>query len=132
MSPQPPRRILIASDQPLEALSTEGVLRSAGYADVRATSDGREINKLYAKWPFTLLILDLNMSSRSPLLVLSELAEPIKSLNLGVLALTNADDAALQQRAFAAGVLDVFARPFTQAETLARVAGVLAALPGRP
>jgi len=132
MSVQSPRHILVASDQPLEAQSIEGVLRGADYPDVRVTSDGREIIKLYAKWPFTLLILDLNISSHSAFMVLDELAEAMNSQSLGVLALTNEDDVARREQALAAGVLDVFTRPFTQAETLARVAGALAAMPDRP
>ena len=119
--------ILVASDQPLEAQSMEGVLLSAGYGDVRATSDGREINKLYAKWPFTLLILDLGISSKSAFLVLSELAQPIESRKLGVLAISNEGDVDLQERAFAAGARNVFTRPFTPTEALVHVRGALEA-----
>lgn len=123
-------RILIAADSPLEALALENMLRGAGHRDVRVTSDAREILPLLDKWPFQVLVLDMGMRSRGSLDVLNSLFEPIERRQLAVLALTQAGDEGLQARAFRAGAIDVFARPFTRSETLVRVAGALASLPG--
>lgn len=122
------RRILIACEQPLEAQALEGVLRSAGYQHVRATSDGREISKLLEKWPFALLILDLSLSTKSAALVLSEFSEAMDARNLCVLALSNAGDLNAQAGALRAGAMDVFTRPATHADTLDHVSIALSQL----
>lgn len=127
-------RILIAAEQPLEALALETMLRAAGYRDVRVTSDAREIVPLHEKWPFKLLVLDMNMRTgihtHSSLDVLEQLGEHIERRQLAVLALTGTGDEAAQDRALGLGAVDVFTRPFTRAETLMRVTGALSSLPG--
>lgn len=123
-------RILIAADSPLEALTIENMLRGAGHRDVRVTSDAREILPLHDKWPFKVLVLDMGIRSLGSLDVLNLLADQIERRQLVVLALTQAGDEVMQERALGAGAIDVFARPFTRAETLVRVAGALASLPG--
>lgn len=125
-----PARILIAADSPLEALAIENMLRAGGHTNVRVTSDAREIEPLHAKWPYVLLVLDMNMRSQNSLDVLTALSEHIEHRQLAVLALTAAGDEIVQERALASGAVDVFTRPLTRAETLMRVAGALASLPG--
>lgn len=125
-----PARILIAADSPLEALAIENMLRAGDHTNVRVTSDAREIEPLHAKWPYVLLVLDMNMRSQSSLDVLASLSAHIENRRLAVLALTTSGDEVAQERALAAGAVDVFARPLTRAETLMRVAGALASLPG--
>jgi len=125
-----PARILIAADSPLEALAIENMLRAGGHTNVRVTSDAREIEPLHEKWPYVLLVLDMNMRSQNSLDVLSGLSEHIEQRQLAVLALTASGDEVVQERALAAGAVDVFTRPLTRAETLMRVAGALASLPG--
>lgn len=125
MSVHSSRPILIACEQPLEALLMEGLLRASGYAHVRATSDGREIARLHEKWPFDLLILDLGLSTKNAFQVLSELHDDMESRRMGVLALSNSGDLDAQAQALQAGVLDVFTRPTSQSETLAYVDAAL-------
>lgn len=125
-----PARILIAADSPLEALAIENMLRAGDHANVRVTSDAREIEPLHEKWPYVLLVLDMNMRSQNSLDVLGSLSKRIEHRQLAVLALTASGDEVGQERALAAGAVDVFARPLTRAETLMRVAGALATLPG--
>lgn len=119
------RPILVACEQPLEAQIMESLLSAAGYARVRATSDGREITRLHEKWPFDLLILDLALSSKNAFQVLSELQGTMESRRMGVLALSNVGDLEAQAQALQAGVLDVFTRPTAQATTLAFVRAAL-------
>ena len=119
------RSILVACEQPLEAQLMEGVLSAAGYAHVRATSDGREIARLHEKWPFDLLILDLSLSTKNAFQVLSELRATMESRRMGVLALSNVDDLEAQTRALQAGVLDIFTRPTAQVTTLDLVRAAL-------
>jgi len=125
-----PARILIAADSPLEALAIESMLRAGGHTNVRVTSDAREIEPLHEKWPYVVLVLDMSMHSHDSLDVLASLSEQIEHRQLAVLALTASGDEVAQERALAAGAADVFTRPFTRAETLMRVAGALASLPG--
>jgi len=123
------KRILIASDSPLRGLSIEGFLGAAGYRYVRATSDVREIMRLYAKWPFALLILDIDMSLQNHTQIFEDLAEHVARDRLSVLAVTHENGLAPYARALHAGILDVFTRPFTRVGMLTRVSDALAVLP---
>lgn len=125
-----PARILIAADSPLEAMTIENMLRAGGHSNVRVTSDAREIAPLHDKWPYVLLVLDMSIRTQNSLDVLADLSECIEHRQLAVLALTATGDEVGQERALAAGAVDVFARPLTRAETLMRVAGALASLSG--
>lgn len=125
-----PARILIAAEQPLEAMALETMLRDQGahYA-VRVTSDAREIAPLLDKWPFQLLVLDMGIRSQNSLRVLDQLSAHIQRRQLAVLALTEAGDTVARDCALGVGAAAVCARPFTRMETLKTVADVLASLP---
>lgn len=124
----PTARILIAADAPLEALALEDMLRGAGYCAVRVTSDAREIAPLLGKWPYALLVLDMNIRPLNSLAMLEYLAGHVNQHHLAVLALTDADDEVTQDRALGLGAADVLSRPLTRDETIKRVRAALASL----
>ncbi len=120
-------RIFIATDDPVEGLELEAILRSDGYRHVRVTSDAREISPLYAKWPFALLILDMTIRSQSCFVVIERMRAHMENKVLSILALSASGDDLVQERALRVGVADVISRPFTRSETLLRVGGILKA-----
>lgn len=125
-------RILIAAEQPLEALALETMLHGAGHRDVRVTSDAREIAPLYAKWPFRLLILDMEMHSLPGLQVLASVAPFMREHGLVTLALTPPGDGSLVEQALRAGALDVINRPLRKDDVLLHVGWALRGLQDQP
>lgn len=123
-------RILIATDDPMEGLGLETVLRGDGYGQVRVTSDAREIAPLSAKWPFSLLLLDMTIRTQSCFVVIERLRPLMDRGALAIVALTAAGDELMQERALRAGALDVLARPFTRSEILLRTGAALRVFAG--
>ncbi len=121
----PESRILVATDDPIEGLDIETILRSDGYRHVRVTSDAREIALLYAKWPFAVLILDMTIRSQSCFVVIERMRLHMVEDDLAILALSASGDDLAQERALRVGAADVVSRPFTRSEILLRVGGVL-------
>lgn len=121
-------RILIAADAPLEALALEDMLRASGYAEVRVTSDARQIAPLLQKWPFALLVLDMNVRPLNSLAVLEHLSPAIGRRALAVLALCDAADEVTQDRALGLGAAQVLRRPFTRNDAQQQAGAALAAL----
>ncbi len=121
----PESRILVATDDPIEGLDIETILRSDGYRHVRVTSDAREIALLYAKWPFAVLILDMTIRSQSCFVVIERMRSHMVEDDLAILALSASGDDLAQERALRVGAADVVSRPFTRSEILLRVGGVL-------
>ena len=125
-------RILIAADAPLEALALEDMLRAAGHRHVRVTSDAREILPFLKKWPYGLLVLDMNVRPLNSFAVLEHLADPIRQRALAVMALVDAGDEATHDRALGLGVAEVLARPFVRSDVNRQVSGALASLTAHP
>lgn len=114
-------KILIAAEQPLEAQALDSILRGAGYRNLRTTSDGREVVPLFAKWPFEVLLLDMNLRTRASLDIMAALIAPIAEQRLTVVALTDEDNERIVERTRSAGASDVLTRPFTRDEALIRM-----------
>lgn len=113
-------RVLIAAENPLEAQAIEKFLRDTGYRDVRTTTDGRDIAPLYGKWPFTVLVLDMALSTLNSYAVLEHFFPRTREHRLSVVALTDRADTATQRRALAGGAFDVITRPLERVDTLLR------------
>jgi len=128
-----PARILIAAEQPLEALALESMLRipnnEGTLHEVRVTSDAREIAPLLDKWPFSLLVLDMNITSQSSLEVLHHLSGAITHGRLAVLAITGPDDAVARDCALGAGAGAVLERPLGRDDIQHKAMMALASMP---
>ena len=123
-------RILIADDDPADAIRLEGMLRDAGYKQVRATTDLREVADFYAKWPFDLLLIDM-AGDVDGYGVIVKLSANMADMTGGdadapiILALLEDSRRESQERALVAGARDFIVRPFDRPEVVSRVRNML-------
>lgn len=121
-------RILVASENPLEAQALETMLRAAQYDQVRATTDLRHVPALFIKWRFRLLILDMHAALIDSTNIMTELAEPIRTGEMCVMGLINAGDENARLATLAAGAVGVLIQPLGGAQTLPKIEQVLATM----
>lgn len=123
--------ILIAAEQPTEAMLLESMLNASGYPNVRVTTDGREIQPLFEKWPFDVLILDMELSTVSAVQTIRNFSHLTANRRMAVVALSEVHDGALQSIALEAGVSAILTRPYTRLDTVAHVQEALASRSGK-
>lgn len=118
-------KILLVDDQPPNVMLLEKMLRAAGYADVTATTDPREVVVLYREHQFDIVLLDLNMPYLDGFAVMEQLKELERDDYAAVLVLTAQPDAATRLRALESGAKDCLTKPFDRLEVLTRIRNML-------
>jgi len=118
-------RILLVDDEPANILLMERILTGAGYRDLIATQDPREVSDLCRDKPFDLLLLDLNMPHMDGFQVMENLDQPISGQSPAVLVLTAQDSRETRIRALESGARDFVTKPFDRIELLARVRNLI-------
>jgi len=113
-------KILLANNLPTQASAFEEALNVNPNYVVRTTSDAREIDRLFAKWHFDILFLDMNMAHLPGSIVLAHFATAIKAKDLAVIAMCEPDDFAMVERALVLGALDACSINILPAEALGR------------
>src|SRR5438034_4677174 len=117
-------RILIADDEPANVRLLERLLGQAGYRNVRATTDSRQVRTLYEEFQPDLILLDLMMPHLDGVAVLEQL--PIAAGEyVPVLVLTADVTAQAKERALTAGAKDFLTKPFDRTEVLLRIKNLL-------
>jgi CheY-like chemotaxis protein len=71
------RRVLIVDDEPPNIRLLEAMLRAAGYANVRGTTDPLAVLPHYAKFRPDILLLDLHMPGLTGFEVMGRLREVV-------------------------------------------------------
>ena len=117
-------RILIADDEPANVRLLERLLDQAGYGNVRATTDSRQVRTLYEEFQPDLILLDLMMPHLDGVAVMEQL--PIAAGEyVPVLVLTADVTAQGKERALTAGAKDFLTKPFDRTEVLLRIKNLL-------
>jgi len=117
-------RILIADDEPTNVRLLERLLSQAGYTNVRATTDSRQVRTLYEEFQPDLLLLDLMMPHLDGVAVMEQL--PIRDDEyVPILVLTADVTAQGRERALTAGAKDFLTKPFDRTEVLLRIKNLL-------
>jgi len=117
-------RILIADDEPANVRLLERLLNQAGYRNVRATTDSRQVQALYEEFQPDLILLDLMMPHLDGVAVMEQL--PIaEGEYVPVLVLTADVTAQGKERALTAGAKDFLTKPFDRTEVLLRIKNLL-------
>jgi two-component system NtrC family sensor kinase len=117
-------RILIADDEPTNIRLLERLLNQAGYRNVRATADSRQVRALYEEFQPDLILLDLMMPHLDGVVVMQQL--PIaEGEYVPVLVLTADVTAESRERALTAGAKDFLTKPFDRTEVLLRIKNLL-------
>jgi putative two-component system response regulator len=120
-------RILVADDYPANSEYMCEVLKGAGYRDVSATSQAREVPALCAETLRPdLLILDLNMPGLSGYEVLEEIRPMITGPPyLAVIVITGETSRDAKRRSLSLGAEDLLTKPVDGPEMLLRVGNLL-------
>jgi signal transduction histidine kinase len=117
-------RILVVDDEPANVGLLQHLLDQAGYRNVRATTDSREVRTLYEEFQPDLILLDLMMPHLDGVGVIAQLPIPAGDY-MPVLVLTADVSADAKQRALAAGAKDFLTKPFDRTEVLLRIKNLL-------
>ncbi len=117
--------ILIVDDYQPNVLLLDRVLRSAGYKNVRSTTDPREVEAMYSAHKFDLILLDINMPHLSGFDVMDRLRAIEHDSYLPILVLTAQADYDTRLRALQSGAKDFLTKPFDNLEVLTRIANIL-------
>lgn len=117
-----PLRILVVEDEKKLAGALYRLLERAGY-EVMKVHDGAEAEDIIRNDHFDLMLLDLNLPTKSGSEVLQDLRKG--SMNLPVIILTARDKVNDRIVGLNLGADDYITKPFDSSELLARVAAVL-------
>lgn len=121
MSPALARVLIVEDERPIRT-SLDLALREEGY-EVRAEAEGSAIEEIAEEFRPDLVILDVHLGDGPDGY---ELARRLRQTSdLPLLFLTSADDIEARLTGFEAGGDDYLTKPFSMAELLARVRGLL-------
>ncbi|GAB6064560.1 ATP-binding response regulator [Deferrisoma palaeochoriense] len=107
---EPPARVLVADDDPVDRLLAEEVLLAEGY-EVACAADGEAAWEACREAPPDLLVLDLLMPGLDGFEVLGRLRAEAWGQEVPVLVLTGLDDTEAIERAYRLGATDFATKP---------------------
>ncbi|MEI8165046.1 MAG: response regulator transcription factor [Chloroflexales bacterium] len=124
--PQPPRRILVADDDPSIAALIQITLKDPRY-ELTAAANGLEALQAFEKLPFDVVILDVMM----PYVDGFEACQRIRAKSdVPIVILTSRDGTDDVIHGFELGADDYITKPFKTAELIARVEAILRRIEG--
>ena len=119
-------RILAVDDEPANLRLLERLLAVTGYANVRTTTDPREVLGIVEEYDPDLILLDLHMPNLDGFEVMRQLAEVVPADSyLPILVLTADITPEAQERALQLGAKDFVTKPFRRSEVLLRIQNLL-------
>jgi putative nucleotidyltransferase with HDIG domain/PAS domain S-box-containing protein len=119
-------RILVVDDEPTIVRLFVRAIQSAGYADVRGTTDPTEVPALLDSLTPDLVVMDLNMPGLDGFAVLEEISSRLsRDTFLPVLTVSGMADPDAKERAFRAGAKDYLVKPIAIQELLLHVNSLL-------
>jgi putative two-component system response regulator len=117
--------ILVVDDEPANVKLLQALLRQAGYQNIVALTDPREVEGAVANLSFDLIVLDLNMPFLNGFAVMELLQARLGATLPPILMLTAQHDREFRVRALRSGARDFVGKPFDSSELLARVRNLL-------
>ena len=121
-----PARILIVDDEPANVRLLERIVRSAGWAAARSTTDSREAAALHAELRSDLVLLDLMMPYLDGVAVMQQLRSTIADGEFLPIVILTADATGdAKRRALDAGATDFLTKPFDHMEIVLRIKNLL-------
>jgi DNA-binding response OmpR family regulator len=119
-------RLLLVDDEPVNIALIQGVLATAGYTQVRAVGDSRQVASVSREFRPDLVLLDLVMPWLDGYAVLEQLRrEQAPGSFLPVMVLTADETESAKQRALGAGATDFLVKPVERTECLLRIRNLL-------
>lgn len=125
-----PDRVLVVDDEESNVRLLQRMLARAGFVNVHATTDPREVAALVAAVAPDVVLLDLHMPGRDGFGVLEDLAPHTRGAGgpygpLPVLMLTGDASVEAKRRALSLGAKDFVAKPFDAPEVILRIRNLL-------
>ncbi len=121
-------RILVVDDEQPNVRVLEALLARAGYQHVEATTDPRDVPKIFESFGPDLLLLDLRMPGMDGFEILRYLQEVVPPDEyFPILVLTGDLGADSKERALSMGARDFVTKPFDLTEALLRIKNLLEA-----
>lgn len=118
--------ILIVDDQEANIDILEGLLELEGYANVRSTTDSREVLSLYESFKPDLILLDLMMPNLTGFEVMERLkGQIVEGSYIPILVLTADITNEAKKRALKDGANDFLTKPFDLTEVALRIRNLL-------
>ena len=117
--------ILMVDDQAYNLLLLKMILREAGYTQLHATTDSREVAGMYARLQPDILLLDLQMPHIDGFGVMEQVGSLERGSFAPVLVLTAELDPEVRYRALQSGARDFLNKPFDKVETLMRIRNLI-------
>jgi putative two-component system response regulator len=118
-------RMLVVDDEPVNLTLLRHILEPAGYADLRLTTDPREVPAIAAEFQPDIVLTDLFMPHLSGLDVLRLVRSSGAQPPVPVLILTSDHAHDTRRDALEAGASDLLAKPFSPSEVRLRVRNLL-------
>lgn len=119
-------RILLVDDDQASIRLLQDVLTSAGFTNLDATTDPREVFSRYDEYRPDLVLLDLGMPYLDGYALLERLKERTPSTEyLPILVLTADITSGAKRKALAAGAKDFLTKPFDATEVVLRVRNLI-------
>ena len=111
-------RILIVDDEPANVRLLERIVRDAGWAAARSTTDSREAAALHAELRSDLVLLDLMMPHLDGVAVMKQLRSTSADGEFLPIVILTADATGdAKRRALDAGATDFLTKPFDRVES---------------
>lgn len=120
-------RILIVDDQKSNVRLLEQTLRRAGYAEVMATTEPRDVEAMHLEHHYDLILLDLQMPEMNGFEVMGKLQEMPEGRRPAILVLSA--DATQTTAALANGADSFLGKPFRLPDVVERVQLMLTSAP---
>lgn len=117
--------ILIVDDQATNVKLLQRMLEGSGFSNIAATTDAREVCRLYQEKRFDLILLDINMPYINGFEVMEQLSAIETETYLPILVLTAQTDNETRLRALDLGAMDFLTKPFDRVEVLTRIRNML-------
>jgi putative two-component system response regulator len=119
-------RILIVDDQEANLRLLQAILKWAGYTDIVATADSREVFHICDELQPDLILLDLMMPYLDGFQVMQQLTSRLTDVGyLPILVLTADVTPEAKQQALSLGAKDFLTKPFDRNEVLLRIDNLL-------
>ncbi len=119
-------RLLVVDDEPVNLGLIQGLLGAAGYKQVRAVNDPREVAEVAEEFQPDIVLLDLVMPWMDGYAVLEQLRDSQGPGSfLPIMVLTADETESAKQRALSAGATDFLRKPLQRTECLLRIRNLL-------
>ena len=124
-------RVLIANEDPLEAMALESLLRVERNCETRITTDMREVLALHECWPYEMLFLDMHSTVVDGLSVVDQLGFAIRKAELTLVALVEKGAEQVRLASLASGAIATLAKPLNHDQAIPQINRAFSLMPVR-